>query len=149
MKFGFVYSPLCLGPGTPQEFSATPVDSRTIELTWQPPPSDELNGVIRQYVVNVTDLATKEQHIFTTMEMSMRVEMLHPFYSYLCSVAAETSVGQGPYSTRIVHLPADSKLRVPSMKHSSRLFSVHYRLSRVYDESLLPCGSLCTVVNCL
>ena len=36
--------------------------------------------------------------MLTTVDTSITVQQLNPFTMYLCSVAAETSIGLGPYT---------------------------------------------------
>jgi len=98
-------------PGSPTNFSATHVNSTALTLRWQPPPPEQRNGVITQYVVNITRLSISGQvpSILYTTETSIVVGMLHPYYTYTCKVAAETNVGRGPFSIVVAQLPEDCK----------------------------------------
>ena len=40
--------------------------------------------------------------MLTTDSSGMNVTSLHPYYTYNCTVAAETSVGIGPFSSPVV-----------------------------------------------
>ena len=66
-----------------------------------PPSVESQNGVIRQYVVKVTEDETSAVVLHYTNSTQVTVEDLHPYYTYTCSVAAET-VEVGPYSTTII-----------------------------------------------
>ena len=59
---------------------------------------DGQNGVITRYSVNITNRNSGESVLLSTAETSITVQQLTPFTAYLCSVAAETSVGLGPYT---------------------------------------------------
>lgn len=82
------------------------MDPYTFVVIWQPPPAVERNGIIRNYVVNLTELetGTVEQYIIFP-ELNITITSRHPFYRYRYAVAAET-ISLGPYSDpQVVHLP--------------------------------------------
>jgi hypothetical protein len=69
---------------------------------------EDVNGVVRRYAVNVTELETGGRGVeqYFTTELNVTVEFLHPFYRYRYVVAAETSVGLGPFSDpNVIHMP--------------------------------------------
>ena len=82
----------------PVGLDVTSQSANSISLTWAPPQLEEQNGVITRYTVNVTNVNTGESVLLYTTETSITVQQLTPFTAYLCSVAAETSVGLGPYT---------------------------------------------------
>ena len=86
-------------PENLQLFSQNP---RTLLITWQPPVDEHRNGIITGYVINITELETGTQLQLVTEQTSIIVESLHPFYTYGCIVAAETSVGVGPFTIEVV-----------------------------------------------
>ena len=96
-------------PGLVASLSATPVNSTALTLRWLPPPPEDRNGVITQYVVNITGLSVpgQEPSVLHTTDISIVVGLLHPSYTYTFKVAAVTSVGQGPYTTLTSQLPED------------------------------------------
>lgn len=55
---------------------------------WQP--SEDLNGTIHQYRVNVTEIRTGKITQLTTNNTSIIVGPLHPYYIYKCTVHAVT-----------------------------------------------------------
>ena len=85
--------------GPPLEVVAVVLNPNTIRLSWSPPSNNHLNGVIRSYSINVTELPTGDFREFTAPandhELMLIVQQLHPFYTYECTVAAFT-VGLGP-----------------------------------------------------
>ena len=94
--------------GTPANFQARALDSRSIQLSWDPLPSALQNGIIRWYRVTILDNAGEERVISTT-ETSVTIAALNPFTTYNCTVAAETiAVGPSTPPLQIV-TPQDSK----------------------------------------
>lgn len=85
---------------SPSTLSTTSVTSESFTLMWQPPPFEETNGIIRNYVIRVTEVNTGQTFTETSNTTQVILVGLHPFYIYECQVAAET-VGLGPYSTQI------------------------------------------------
>ena len=82
----------------PVNFEASDVTSTSAVLSWDPPPPDSLNGEIIQYVINVTVQETGERFQLTSVTNSLTVTGLSPFRTFVCIIAAATSVGLGPFS---------------------------------------------------
>ena len=84
--------------------------STTIHLSWQPPPSDQQNGIIQSYIVIVLEVDTNMTMVIQDiMQHSISLPSLHPYYTYQISVAAYT-VGVGPFVTELVQTEQDGKL---------------------------------------
>ena len=84
--------------------------STSAYLTWNPPSYEEQNGVIIQYVINVTVQETGERFQLTSTTTSLEVTNLRPYRTYVCIIAAATSVGLGPFSISVtVETPEDGK----------------------------------------
>ena len=81
----------------PLNVSGSVVNSSTIVLNWNPPDVDDQNGIVRYYVVNVTELQTENMFQFTANATSLTITSLHPAYTYKISVSAAT-IGPGPFS---------------------------------------------------
>ena len=91
----------------PQSVEITAIDSRTLSVSWVPPPFEHQNGIIREYRVNVTERETGMTYHLVTAATSITVPFLHPFYMYNCTVAAFT-IAAGPYSMELsITLPED------------------------------------------
>ena len=91
---------LCTVPsGPPQSPSVSSVNSRSIGITWQPPPLPDRNGVITGYVINITSLDTGTRTQLTSTTTALTIPNLAPYTSYVCIIAARTAVGLGPFST--------------------------------------------------
>ena len=92
----------------PANFQARALDSRSIQLSWDPLPSALQNGIIRWYRVTILDNAGEERIINTT-ETSVTIAALTPFTSYNFTVAAETiAVGPSTLPLEII-TPQDGK----------------------------------------
>ena len=84
----------------PQEVTADEVASMYLTLTWNAPPFEETNGIIRYYMIRVSELETGTSFFVTSNETEVIIPELHPYYTYECNVAAYT-IDLGPYSTSI------------------------------------------------
>ena len=90
--------------------TAEAVSPSVFTLRWQPPLVEDVNGVVRRYTVNVTELETGRVERFFTTELNITLESRHPFYRYRYVVAAET-VGLGPFSDpNVIHMPEAGEL---------------------------------------
>ena len=85
------------------------MSSTTITLSWDPPPSDQINGYIRHYVITVTESETALEFEEQSNYTQVTVQSLHPYYTYTCRVAAVTT-GPGPYIGNLtIQSPEDGK----------------------------------------
>ena len=87
--------------GSPATPSVVTVTSEMFVLSWEQPAFEETNGIIRHYVIQVTEVETGDSYTVTSNTTRVTLHGLHPFYTYICTVAAET-IGIGPYSIEIV-----------------------------------------------
>jgi len=76
------------------------LSSSTISLNWNPPAIEDQNGIVRYYIVNVTEIPTGSIFQFTTNATGLSVPLLHPAYVYSIAVSAVT-IYLGPFSTNI------------------------------------------------
>lgn len=91
------------------------IDSRTVQLSWNSPDIEDHNGVIRRYIINITEVETGQLIQRNVTTTSVTIADLHPFYSYVWTVSAVT-VGEGPYSPYlVVTTPEDGKLYINFM----------------------------------
>lgn len=84
--------------GPPRNITGQPLSSESISLIWDPPPAEEHNGVIIGYVISITTVPTGEILQFFSAVPSLTIPLLQPFTTYSCIIAANTSVGSGPFS---------------------------------------------------
>ena len=93
----------------PHNLSVIAVNSTTLTLSWDPPPSDQINGHIRHYIVIVTERETALEFQEQPTNTQVTIQSLHPYYTYTCRVAAVTT-GPGPYTGNLtIQLPEDGK----------------------------------------
>jgi len=71
----------------------------TVELSWNPPRSDERNGLIVYYIINITAIQPLVGETFqqNCTSESCNVSHLFPHHTYQFSVSAVT-IAPGPYS---------------------------------------------------
>lgn len=81
----------------PVSVQGSSTDSTTITLTWMPPPAEFHNGIVREYLINITELETGRKFQQMSSTTSASLVMLHPYYVYQIAIAAVT-VSAGPYS---------------------------------------------------
>ena len=81
----------------PMMLTFSNISDSSFHLVWQSLPSADQNGIIRYYLVNITEVDTGRQFQLTSLATYISVGSLHPFYTYVCTVAAST-VDIGPYS---------------------------------------------------
>ena len=81
-------------------FRGTALNSTSLNLTWESPPPEHHNGIIREYRVTVTENITGEIHQLSTQFTNIVVSGLHPYFEYVCVVVAVT-VDEGPHSSSI------------------------------------------------
>ena len=106
---------------------AQSTSSRSAVLTWDPPNAEDQNGVIVEYTINVTAVETGEEFQFTSNTTIFTVTTLRPFTTYLCTIAASTSIGLGPFSTVFtLRTPEDGESSFTLM-YVSIMPSIHFQ----------------------
>jgi len=99
----------------PQGLEVTAIDSRTVFLSWAPPPLEQQNGNIREYRVNISERETGKRFHLVTTAASVTVPTLHPFYTYNCTVVAFT-VEEGPRSVEVtITMPEDGTFYIRTL----------------------------------
>lgn len=83
-------------------FNATATSPYTAILTWEPLPADSQNGVIIGYVIQVTILETNATVYLYSNDTYLEVNTLRPYRTYVCIIAARTTVGTGPFGPQFV-----------------------------------------------
>ena len=104
-----LFSPLHTVPSGPvQSLSGVNSSSTSLTISWQPPPADDQNGIIRAYNVSY-GLPTQEPSSYTTQSTpNEMIELagLEKFTEYLVIVNAFT-VGPGPLQNITVQTDSD------------------------------------------
>lgn len=70
----------------------------TLTLVWQPPLSEERNGIIISYTVSCSSENGDQYTVILNPILILQIQGLSPVTEYTCSIAASTSVGLGPYT---------------------------------------------------
>ena len=85
----------------PRDLVAVVISSSAVNLSWQPVLPEQQNGIIIQYVVNVTTVETGEGFELVSALDKLTVNSLHPHWTYIFTVSGETGVGVGPPSLAV------------------------------------------------
>ena len=94
--------------GSPANFQTRALDSRSIQLSWDHLPLALQNGIVRQYIVTIVDIAG-DARVINTTATSVNIAALNPFTMYTCTVAAET-IAVGPSTSPVeIVTPPDGK----------------------------------------
>ena len=95
---------------SPENFTAVITSPYSAVLSWETLPIDQQNGIITGYLVNVTVLETNAKFQLHSHTNKLVVNALKPFRTYICMIAAQTSVGVGPYSSQyVLKTPQDGR----------------------------------------
>ena len=70
-------------------------------MSWQSPLTEDQNGVITGYILNVTSLVTGETEELFTESTAYILDSVSPYTLYSAAVAAQTDAGRGPFSVSI------------------------------------------------
>ena len=83
------------------------INSSTVAFQWDPPPPQDHNGIIREYVVTISTLGYNETQTQIFTGTTAIIGSLIPSFTYQFTVAAYT-IATGPYSTSVnITLPED------------------------------------------
>ena len=84
------------GPAT--RLQGIAVNSTALQLSWQPPSFDQLNGILRLYTVSLHESLTGQTMIYNTSASLFTVGSLIPCTMYSWNVMPYT-IGYGPVSS--------------------------------------------------
>ena len=85
----------------PGELAASWINSSAFFLSWNAPPLEHQNGIIRSYTIHITEQNTSMELLLSSPTAERVVESVHPNYDYMCIVAA-TTIRLSPFSTSIL-----------------------------------------------
>ena len=102
---------LHLAPSSsPEYFSGLTVGPRGISLTWDPPLLHHQNGVIREYLINISEPLFGYYDQLSTNQTQITLANLRPNRTYTCAITAVTTA-PGPYTEPItVSTDSDGKI---------------------------------------
>ena len=128
--------------------SGSPVTSTLITLRWSPIPPEHLNGQLRFYLVDVTEVITNISWTFHSVQRGINIGPLHAYYTYRCRVAGFT-VGLGPYTSLFYVNSGEAckftMVRFTQLLHSYPMypitFSIELCLALLLCVSIVPRSS--------
>ena len=130
---------LIVPTGSPLKFTASGLSSRSANFSWEPPLVHLQNGIIVIYYINVTVAETEQMLEFSSNMTSLSVATLMPHRTYLCKIAAATSIGVGPYSSLItLYTPQDGRPKSAVTNSMSCVFLTNILFSSDFGS----CGSI-------
>ena len=94
--FQYISHPVPTSP--PVNLSLVTSISTSVTLSWAPPPTQDQNGIITGYTLQVFSSQLGLLRETNVSSNGSTVDSLHPYTTYLFRVAAMTVVGRGPYS---------------------------------------------------
>lgn len=96
--------------GPPTYLSLSSMSPNTINISWSPPLTDQWNGIIQYYEIKIHITETLEYLNFQTPNLFLALNDMHPYYTYIVSVAAVT-IETGPFSSsQSITTPQDGKI---------------------------------------
>ena len=84
--------------GEPTVVRLNALTSSAIYISWHPPLYNRRNGIIRNYIVNLSSVKSGYNATYVVYSEEIVISGLDPFSMYSVRVASENSVGIGPYS---------------------------------------------------
>ena len=96
---GIVFSTAPSSP--PIGVAGMALSSSSIFISWQLPPIEQQNGIIREYHINVTEVETGDEFSLVSYYLNAIVGSLHPYYRYNITITAVT-IAPGPPSPSFV-----------------------------------------------
>ena len=85
--------------GYPQNLSVNTISATSAYLSWNELPLHQQNGIIIGYIISVFAFEDYSTFSLTSTSTDLIVTTLKPNRFYACRVAAQTSVGTGPFGT--------------------------------------------------
>ncbi len=81
----------------PTILSVDLVKSTSFVAKWALPPLHEINGYVRYFILNITEVVTSTVSIIRVYGLTKKIEDLHPHYNYTLAIAMVTT-SVGPFS---------------------------------------------------
>ena len=101
---------LSVPAGYPQNFSATVTSTHSIYLTWSSVNPRERNGIITDYIINVTAVERAEEMQLQSQYNNITL-IAYPYTTYTFIIAGKTIAGLGPFSTVVTtRTPPDGNI---------------------------------------
>ncbi len=108
----FICFAVALAPGAPPfNLTYTNLTSSSLLLSWDPPPAENHNGVLRRYVIEATEEETGSHLNLSSTGTDALISQLHPYYHYSIRVAAVTVSAGPPSHTLAIQMLEDGKIQ--------------------------------------
>ena len=117
--------------GYPQSIGGTSTNPYFYILTWSPPIPRERGGTIIRYVINVTDTDNNQTTQYFTSATNLNITGLDPYTTYVCVIAAETSIGIGPFSDEVFIQTLQGTMQIRGAKVANLFFDIFHSISLV------------------
>ncbi len=87
----------------PSDVSVERKTSRSFVIIWSHPERNSINGILRNFVINLTDVKRAKSKLITIdwKYNSYNVSKLLPYRNYTVAVAVVNSIARGPFSQAI------------------------------------------------
>lgn len=104
------FSPSFPAPASsPVNITVTNVSPTSVSVSWAPPPTEDHNGIIRRFRLQLFEAQRERLQTRSTLATNFLFDSLEENYDYSLTVAADT-VDVGPYSEATnFTTPSDSK----------------------------------------
>ena len=84
------------GPSAaPLNLTGFMLSSRSVQLSWDPPPVTDQNGIISGYTVATSSFDDGELFYNISVSTNLTIHSLSPYTTYAFSVAASMAAGRG------------------------------------------------------
>ena len=80
------------------DISVYAINSTAISISWKPPMFKDVNGIIRNYILDIIEIESESSFINFTDYTSIFLTGLHPYYGYNITIRAVT-IASGPASS--------------------------------------------------
>ena len=90
----------------PESLTLISITSSTVTLAWDPPPIYSHNGIIRHYIIIITD-SSNEKLMYNVTGNTITISDLLPYSDYNIAVSAYT-IANGPFSSILTVITSES-----------------------------------------
>ena len=119
----------------PVNLTVEAATSDSVTLSWSPPDVHSQNGIITSYLINVTASETGETFQVSSTTTKLVIQSLRPFSTYLCAIAAEISVGTGPFSISVSIRTNEAGMLYTACESKHHLQYVHTSIMSVLAKA--------------
>ena len=111
--------------GPPNNANATSENSTSIMIIWEPLSREYQNGIIIGYTINLTKVGSEDISQHNSSRENITIGSLSPFTTYSFTVAAQTRVGTGPYTTTSTVMTSEDGVFIATLNNMILRCSVY------------------------